>query len=1191
MCANPINLDYDKKYAPYITRNDWNKLTDRQRAEAVRQIEQKLAEEINKTETPSTPAGTTVESKNKKYKSEGIPLSEDKELQNLKLQDYKREMLIKYGQNPDLCKKDTAEILYRKELKEIESGIRNLDSPADPDKRAFSVLVREKYFELASKEEREQLAKEEVELLAQYKQDENSARKDYNSEFSRVNRNYMKKPNEQMTEDELKRLAHRKALYKHSIGEPEYRKMAVEILSQKYDIQLSTRYDQYTQERSKVFGLTAEDKVAYQALMDKEQKGEKLTEQEAKKRDKLANLVNYEKIDETRKAELLKLNHDRVTSSLTDTEYNKKFEKINNDYYNALQKASIPAKKREASDKEFAALEAQKSKLTEEQYQRKLNKIYSKYSDVNSIEISQIKRLDKKMFGEIDEVNKTKFEEADKTAELIAQAKVDAEIAKEKFDKTVVHWSHDDKVDDSDGKIHNYLDKDLQKYVKERAEMFADEVEAGKGDFEADGKSYKFNSDKYKQVMLNYSNLNEYIDNPNDNADYFADIQDKKDLFFDDYAYGENYKITAADRRFADKAIRTASIDTEHDKTASMRAGVVGLAFLEGAGIAGAGALVGQALAMTNISKIPPEILQFSGVVHVAGEVAYNKMVHYQQDIHLSGDNATYGKDITVEGDDATYTQNVVVEGDDATYTQNVVVEGNDATYGKNVVVEGNDATYGKNVVVEGNDGTYNQKIVVEGDDATYGQKIVVEGNDAIYGKTVIVQGDDGTYEQRIVVSGEAPYHASGTVSVDDIVNGHVKGTIDAPWEADGTTPYEQEVLVQGNDAHYNKEVWVQGNDGQYRKEVWVEGNDGHYHKEVVVQGNDAHYNKEVWVEGNDGYYHKEVWVQGNDGYYRQEVVVQGNDGHYRKEVMVKGNDGHYHKEVHVQGDDGHWEYEGTVEGDVEVNDMVPYETDAEYNGEVATEEKRVRPSINWKAIGWAALAGGVTAAFEAAVNKVPHVFDEGDRVYSRAREKAADLQAERVTLKDKPVQDNSIKDFEDDIKMPERTASLKDVSTSETINQNTYKIKKGDYPYGIVEAAYNISQSDPAFMQVANEVFKASGYTRGTHIKVGQEFILPDEIKVGDKTFRSKKGDEIDTQKDYADLKNIKFSTLNVPTSVTRTSEGWQVIDDKGNPIDNKTYPTKEAAETAMTKWLSKHNYNPRPLSGFVDPKNPNKK
>lgn len=126
-----------------------------------------------------------------------------------------------------------------------------------------------------------------------------------------------------------------------------------------------------------------------------------------------------------------------------------------------------------------------------------------------------------------------KHKDIQKLAEMMGKAQVDNEVAKEKFEKTVVHWAKDPSINEKDGKFHNYLSKDLQEIVTEAPDLFATEATDGKGDFTgADGKKYYFDGNKYKQTMLELSNANSIdengVVNNESEADYFASINERK---------------------------------------------------------------------------------------------------------------------------------------------------------------------------------------------------------------------------------------------------------------------------------------------------------------------------------------------------------------------------------------------------------------------------------------------------------------------------------------------------------------------------------------------------------------------------------------------------------------------------------------------------------------------------------------
>lgn len=238
-----------------------------------------------------------------------------------------------------------------------------------------------------------------------------------------------------------------------------------------------------------------------------------------------------------------------------------------------------------------------------------------------------------------------KHKDIQKLAEMMGKAQVDNEVAKEKFEKTVVHWAKDPSINEKDGKFHNYLSKDLQEIVTEAPDLFATEATDGKGDFTgADGKKYYFDGNKYKQTMLELSNANSIdengVVNNESEADYFASINEKK-AAVDKLKYRTpvkddngnivkdkdgnvvykdgNVLATLKERNLAKNAFRTGGIETEFDATAWKRAGKIAKGFGTGAAIGAAVGTVSEFLSTTHgVSK------DYAKVVNVAGSVLYS---------------------------------------------------------------------------------------------------------------------------------------------------------------------------------------------------------------------------------------------------------------------------------------------------------------------------------------------------------------------------------------------------------------------------------------------------------------------------------------------------------------------------------------------------------------------------------------
>lgn len=393
--------------------------------------------------------------------------------------------------------------------------------------------------------------------------------------------------------------------------------------------------------------------------------------------------------------------------------------------------------------------------------------------------------------------------------EYMAEAKLNQEMAQERVKNRVIHWDKDGTWKEDDN--NKALDKSLRNHVMENPDLFCDEAKSGeKGDFTANGKSYKFNSEKFKDYYVALSNENE-IDTTDEkdaynDADYMTSIKNLKrgmdhaklqefenelTKTYPEYAdpakradfLRKHPEIEAKlghmtapdkqkDRSFQKKCAKLAGLDYEKDKTNIMRAKHVFKKAFAGALGGFAGGCLMEGFACTKVVNG-----KYADIIKYSQDVAYN----YKQ----------------------AYSQNVTVKGT-AQYEQPVTVEG-----------------YAK----------YNDVIIVEGDEP-YHTKVVVDGYTP--------------YE------GDVNWNANGTVqSTDKYVSEYWDGDFkmgeqttnvvkDIPWEASGTEHYSGE-------AYFRKEVDVDGT-VHFKREVPVEGEV--YYKQTVNAKGEVQFEKTVVVEG-----------------------------------------------------------------------------------------------------------------------------------------------------------------------------------------------------------------------------------------------------------------------------------------------------------------------------------------------------
>ncbi len=464
---------------------------------------------------------------------------------------------------------------------------------------------------------------------------------------------------------------------------------------------------------------------------------------------------------------------------------------------------------------------------TTNKYEEKIQEAIKKGDTEKAEKLKQegAKALVKAKASETKEVEDNKEE----LIEYMAEAKLNREIAEERVKNRVIHWDKDGTWKEDDN--NKALDKSLRNHVMENPNLFCDEVKEGeKGDFTANGKSYKFNSEKFKDYYVALSNENE-IDTTEEkdaynDADYMTSIKNRKrgmdhaklnefenELIKTYPEYADPAKraeflrkhpeieaklghLTAPDkqkdRSFQKKCAKLAGLDYEKDKTNMMRAGHVFKKAFAGALGGFAGGCLMEGFACTKVVNG-----KYSDIIKYSQDVAYQYKQAYSQDVKYK-----HSQEVTVTGS-VGYEQPVTVEGY-AKYNDVVVVEGDEAFHTK-VTVDGytpyeGDVNWKANGTVQSTD------------------KYVSEYWD----------GDFKMGEQTTNVVKDIPWDASGTEHYSG--EAYFSKTVDV----DGTVHFKREVPVEG-EVYYKQTVNAKG-EVQFEKTVVVEG-EGTVRAEGVVEG------------------------------------------------------------------------------------------------------------------------------------------------------------------------------------------------------------------------------------------------------------------------------------------------------------------------------------------------------------------
>lgn len=159
------------------------------------------------------------------------------------------------------------------------------------------------------------------------------------------------------------------------------------------------------------------------------------------------------------------------------------------------------------------------------------------------------------------------------------------------------------------------------------------------------------------------------------------------------------------------------------------------------------------------------------------------------------------------------------------------------------------------------------------------------------------------------------------------------------------------------------------------------------------------------------------------------------------------------------------------------------------------------------------------------------------------ADEEYARLHPSTEPVDDNPPVDNPPQDNPPVDNPPEEQCNY-EVCPEEGTEPKSYEIKAGNYPSGIIEDMYDVKYGTPEYIQIRDEVYKASGYKRNTNLKVGDKFTLPD-VKVGDKTYSANMDN-----KDKVRTGSIVDNGLSLgrTNKVVKSGDKYYIQDCKGN-------------------------------------------
>ena len=129
MCA----IEFDAaKYSKYISEEQWDTYSDAQKEQFKKMIDAAenatISQGLAGNKKSGNLKGVTVEKSDKTQGTSEIPLAENKELQKQKLAQYEKEFLAEYRNKANLqeTRSDIIDVLYQKESKQIQAGLRKM---------------------------------------------------------------------------------------------------------------------------------------------------------------------------------------------------------------------------------------------------------------------------------------------------------------------------------------------------------------------------------------------------------------------------------------------------------------------------------------------------------------------------------------------------------------------------------------------------------------------------------------------------------------------------------------------------------------------------------------------------------------------------------------------------------------------------------------------------------------------------------------------------------------------------------------------------------------------------------------------------------------------------------------------------------------------------------------------------------
>ena len=643
--------------------------------------------------------------------------------------------------------------------------------------------------------------------------------------------------------------------------------------------------------------------------------------------------------------------------------------------------------------------------------------------------------------------------------ELMAEAKLEREIAEERVAKRQIFYSKDDPGYDKNNPDHKVLTGKMREFVDEYKEEFYDE-------------NGNFSSEKFKEFFVRVSNENETETDGYERADYMTSVRNRfrgnrdketlrrekeiaekypeyanpetRDKFLEenqkiaDYVNYNDIKAKFKDRKFQGACAEICGLDKEKDKLAGKKALHVLTAGLKGAGIGFAMGALGEAFAcMPKVNASYAGILQYGGTLAVNG-VVQNAGIKYNHDGTVDySHNGTVG-----------YQHNGTVD-----YSHNGTVG-----YQHNGTV---DYTHNGTVGYQHNGSV----------DWNASGSVGYQHNGSVDWNA---SGSVG-YQHNGTVgyqhNGSVDWSASGTVEStwekweNGVLDDH--GTIEKPWQANGTENYTASGNV-GYTANGTVDYNVSGSTG-YTANGTVDYN---------VSGSTGY-----TASGTVGYQ-----ANGSVGYQANGQV--GYQANGQVGYQANGQVGYQ-----ANGQVG-YHAEGTAYGDVEYNTKEEYKGEKEYKGTTTARHK-----FDWSVPLKAAAMGFVTGAIGGLIT-MKNVKYNGGGPEIEARKKVAERSPKPPKLEPIKPEPAPLPIPQPDLDVHIEPIPLPDLQPPEYYDYKiekdpdvefpTHEIKYKQNPKTIVEGRYGVKVGTKEYNEILAAMLDASGYERGTNLYVGDKFVLP---------------------------------------------------------------------------------------------------